>query len=340
VLGKLFPHEHVRGMEDVDYDRLLGAGYENFFFDYDFTLAPWGDLRISEKIVETFEYLRKRGARVFVVTNAKRDRVDHLKKILPWVEIYWNMKKPSIRKLKGIMDEKGIDPKKSVIIGDLFLTDILAGNRLGMYTVMVNPVTFETMRVWKKIVAFLSMILYGFFLFTFGWVFRTGKLASPNEWRKSVREVHYDSLLKNGFEAFVFDFDNTLAPWKSSEILPENNEILEELKEKATVIIASNGRPREVDAPVRIIWKSYKPFGFKIKRALREMGVDFKKVVVIGDQLFTDVLFGNIIGAYTIKVNPISKEEAIITKFNRALERIFSKLVVQKPSVTKEETKE
>ena len=74
--------------------------------------------------------------------------------------------------------------------------------------------------------------------------------------------------------------------------------------------------------------------GFKVRRRIRELGVDFKRVVVIGDQLFTDVLFGNLIGAYTVKVEPISKEEAFVTKMNRFFEKLFSKLTVEKPSLT------
>ena len=333
MLGKLFPLEHVKRIEDIDFERLLASGYENFFFDYDFTLAPWGELEVDERTVEIFEFLREKGARVFVVTNAKRERVEHLRERLPWVEVHWSVGKPSLKKLRVIMEKKRIDPRKSVIIGDLFLTDVLAGNRLGMYTIMVNPIVWETVKAYKKIVAALSIVLYRTIFFFFGWVFRMGSMISPNEWREGILDIDYDFLIEHGFEVFVFDFDNTLAPWRSTDVPEEHLDLLRDLKKRSLVLIASNGRPRDVDLGVEVIWRSYKPFGFKVKRRLREMGVDFKRVVVIGDQLFTDVLFGNSIGAYTIKVQPISEEEALFTKFNRLLEKIFSKLVVQKPSL-------
>ncbi len=336
MLSKLFPVEHVKSIEDVDYDRLLKSGFENFFFDYDFTLAPWGELHVRKEAEEIFKYLLENGARVFIVTNAKKNRVDHLKERIPELVVYWSVGKPSIKKLKEIMKEWSIDAKRSVIIGDLFLTDVLAGNRLGMYTIMVQPLLWKTIRIYKKFVAFLSMILYGIFFFTVGWIFRMGSLMSPNEWRKSVRDVNFDELLKNGFKAFVFDFDNTLAPWRNDYILEENKKILNKLRESAYVLIASNGRPRNVDTDVEIIWRSRKPIARKVKRKLRKMGIDGKRVVVIGDQLLTDVIFGNLIGAYTIKVEPIKKEEALITKLNRLIERLFSKLIVSKPSITGE----
>ena len=336
MLSKLFPVEHVKSIEDVDYDRLLKSGFENFFFDYDFTLAPWGEIQIREEAEEIFKHLLKNGARVFVVTNAKKSRVDHLKERIPEVVVYWSVGKPSVKKLKKIMEKWNIDAKKSVIIGDLFLTDVLAGNRLGMYTIMVQPLLWKTMRIYKKVMAFLSMILYGVFFFTVGWIFRMGSLMSPNEWRRSVKDVDFDKLLKHGFEVFIFDFDNTLAPWRSDYILEENKRIIEELKKSACVLIASNGKPRNIDIDVEVIWRSKKPIAGKVKRKLRDMGIDTKRVVVVGDQLLTDVLFGNLIGAYTIKVEPIKKEEAPITKFNRLIEKIFSKFIVKKPSITEE----
>lgn len=275
------------------------------------------------------------GANVFVVTNAKRGRVEHLKDRFPWLEVYWSMKKPSIKKLVSILERKGIDPSKCVIIGDLFLTDVLAGNRLGMYTIMVNPMLYEAMKLYKKIVGFLGIVLYRILFFTFGWFFRMGAMISPNEWKDSIQDIDYATLIDHGFEVFIFDFDNTLAPWKSFKILPENEKLLKELSKSAKVIIASNAKPREVKTDFEIIWRSYKPLGFKVRKRLRELGVEFKRVVVIGDQLLTDVFFGNLLGAYTIKVRPIQEEEALITKCNRCLEKIFSRTIVKKPKVSR-----
>ena len=337
MLNRLFPIEHVKSIKDVDYDRLFKAGYDTFLFDYDFTLAPWGDLKIRPETVRIFEKLRAMGANVFVVTNAKKERVNHLKDKFPWLEVYWSMRKPSIRKLHEILRMKGIDPRRCVIIGDLFLTDVLAGNRLGMYTIMVNPMLYEAMKLYKRIIGFLGVILYRILFFTFGWFFRIGALISPNEWKDTVRDIDYDSLIEHGFKVFIFDFDNTLAPWGSYQILPENEELLRDLSKKARVLIASNARRREVKTDFEVIWRSYKPLGCKVRRRLREMKVDFRRVVVIGDQLFTDVFFGSLLGAYTIKVKPIQEEEAFITKCNRCLEKIFSRTIVKKPKVSGDE---
>ncbi len=334
MLDKLFPIEHVKRIEDIDYERLVKAGYSVFIFDYDFTLAPWKTIELDSETVSIFEKLKHMGVEIFVMTNAKFERVEHLKKKLPWIEVHWSMGKPSIKKMKKILNRKGINPKKVVIIGDLFLTDILAGNRLGMYTIMVNPRLYEAKELYKWIVGGLSVALYRTLFFFFGWIFRLASLASPNEWVKDVKSINYDRLVENGFEVFVFDFDNTLAPWRSSYVPEDHVRILENLKRRGVkVLIASNGKKRDVDLPFKTFWRVGKPIALKLRRYMKERRFDFKRTVVVGDQLFTDVLFGNLIGAYTIKTQPLKKEEAFVTKINRLFEKIFSKLIVDKPKI-------
>jgi len=53
------------------------------------------------------------------------------------------------------------------------------------------------------------------------------------------------------------------------------------------------------------------------------MGLKKDEIVVIGDQLLTDILGGNRIGFYTILVVPIVQSDALITKFNRKTERFI-----------------
>ncbi len=335
MLNKLFPIEHTKRVEDVDYERLVRSGYNVFLFDYDYTLAPWKTLEIGPETEKVFQKLRDLGVRVLIVTNAKKERVEHLEERFPWIEIHWSMRKPSLKRLSLVLKSRGIDPKSCVIIGDLFLTDILVGNRMGMYTVMVNPRLYEAREFYKWIVGGLSIVLYRTLFFVFGWFFRLTSLLSPNEWAESVRDIDYDNLIENGFKTFIFDFDNTLAPWRSENVPEEHMKILRELKERdgILVIVASNGK-RRVSLPVLTLWKVGKPIAFKLRKELKRRKRDFKKTVVIGDQLFTDILFGNSIGAYTIKTQPLRKEEALITRFNRLFEKLFLKLLVQKPSLS------
>ena len=48
-------------------------------------------------------------------------------------------------------------------------------------------------------------------------------------------------------------------------------------------------------------------------------------MIMIGDQLFTDILGGNRFGVKTILVTPIEKKESIHTRIKRPFEKIILK---------------
>lgn len=125
----------------------------------------------------------------------------------------------------------------------------------------------------------------------------------------------------------MLDLDNTLVPYKTyGEAPPGLLEWLEALKEAGIqVMLVSNGSRRRVH-----YWREklgvpgFGPAGkpwFGFRKALRRLALAPREVAVVGDQLFTDVLGGNLIGAYTVLVPPISKREMGYTRWVRKLER-------------------
>ena len=60
---------------------------------------------------------------------------------------------------------------------------------------------------------------------------------------------------------------------------------------------------------ISAIPKGGKPFTFAFKRALKHIDGNEENTIMIGDQVFTDIWGGNLIGLYTILVNPISTKE-------------------------------
>ncbi len=58
--------------------------------------------------------------------------------------------KPSKRKLKKILDTIPYSSNEVAIIGDRVFTDILVGNRLGMYTILVDSVDYYGNKIEKN----------------------------------------------------------------------------------------------------------------------------------------------------------------------------------------------
>src|SRR3989442_557906 len=73
-----------------------------------------------------------------------------------------------------------------------------------------------------------------------------------------------------------------------------------------------------------------KPIPWAFRRAMTIMGIPARQTALIGDQLFTDILGGNLVGMYTILVDPLSSQEFPTTKLVRRLERLVRARVIDR----------
>jgi HAD superfamily phosphatase (TIGR01668 family) len=92
------------------------------------------------------------------------------------------------------------------------------------------------------------------------------------------------------------------------------------------VTVVSNNKLKRVKMfsdPLGIpyIYGARKPMRRAFRKALKTMNLKKEEVVVIGDQLLTDVLGGNRLGLHTILVVPVAQTDGFVTKFNRRVER-------------------
>ena len=153
----------------------------------------------------------------------------------------------------------------------------------------------------------------------------------PDIYKKSIYTINYEKLKTRGIKCLLFDLDNTLVGAAVKKPTPEIIEFLNQAKELGfEVIIVSNNNQERVsyfakDLSIKAAHhKALKPLKLKLRRILKEY--DRSQVIMIGDQLMTDVLVAKRLGLYTILVEPIhlhSDENS--TKFNRRLERFVVK---------------
>ena len=66
---------------------------------------------------------------------------------------------------------------------------------------------------------------------------------------------------------------------------------------------------------------SKKPSTKKLLKVIKMFNYNLSDVVIIGDQLYTDILCGNRAGIKTVLVNPMSKDDLLFTKLFRILEK-------------------
>lgn len=153
------------------------------------------------------------------------------------------------------------------------------------------------------------------------------RILRPAEYRQSIFEIDLARLKHMGKRAIILDLDNTLVRWNDPDPTPGLLTWLDQVKAKGfqPCIVSNNSGPRvsEFAAKVGIpfIPKATKPRRKGFVEAMERLGVTPAETVVVGDQIFTDVLGGNRSGAYTILVVPIDPREFIGTRLVRQVER-------------------
>jgi len=154
-------------------------------------------------------------------------------------------------------------------------------------------------------------------------------VLSPDYYYVSVGDIDLDGLRARGIETLLVDLDNTLLPRNSETVTESAREWAACVAQKGfRVCIVSNNWHERVAAVARelgfeLVAKAVKPLPFAFLLALRRLGARRKGAAVIGDQLFTDIAGGKLLGMTTVLVTPVSQSDLPHTLVLRRLERFL-----------------
>jgi HAD superfamily phosphatase (TIGR01668 family) len=144
-----------------------------------------------------------------------------------------------------------------------------------------------------------------------------------------VRGIDLDALRSAGIRALLLDIDNTVMPLHSAACPLWLEEWVAGLRDEGFAIAFVSNTWRDdvaervgrFECPVSA--KAMKPLVRGFRAAARELGVPLGECAVVGDQIFTDVLGGNLSGATTVLVQPLSSSDLPHTLLLRRLERLI-----------------
>ncbi|MEY8701164.1 YqeG family HAD IIIA-type phosphatase [Streptococcus ferus] len=150
---------------------------------------------------------------------------------------------------------------------------------------------------------------------------------------EAVYDLTPDSLRKHGIKAVLVDLDNTLIAWNNPDGTPQLREWIDSMTEAdMPVVVVSNNKYSRVKRAVEkfhidFVSRAMKPFTRGIHMAIDRYGFSKDEVVMVGDQLMTDIRAAKRAGIRSILVKPLITSDAWNTKFNRARERrVWKKL--------------
>lgn len=156
-----------------------------------------------------------------------------------------------------------------------------------------------------------------------------GRWLTPSRQVAAVTDLDPQALRAAGVRGVILDLDNTLIAWGAGAPSAEVLAWVSGLAAHALVAcILSNGFSARVAKAgallgVPVVATAGKPGPWGFRRAMAVMGTAPRETALVGDQLFTDVLGGNLLGLYTVLVEPLSTREFVTTRVVRRIERFF-----------------
>lgn len=157
----------------------------------------------------------------------------------------------------------------------------------------------------------------------------------PDVFETSAFDVDFQTWFDNGKRVLITDLDNTLISYEEAKPTQEVLDLFDKLEKIGfEVIILSNNVTERLkvfteDIEIKGHANARKPLLNTIKRITKDMNLD--EVVLMGDQVMTDIWCANRLGVSSILVNPIKrKTEKWYTRFNRRLEEKMLKRIKSK----------
>lgn len=147
----------------------------------------------------------------------------------------------------------------------------------------------------------------------------------PKMYRKSIFDIPYNKLEKNNIKCLLFDLDNTLGGIDEEYPNDKVIKLINDLKKRFHVFIVSNNNGSRIvkyknSLDCDAVGKALKPFTRGIRKISKKYNFKKDEMVIIGDQLVTDIYAGTRFGIMTILVDPIKEKDLWVTKINRVFE--------------------
>ena len=147
MFRSFFPDEYLDSTYEIDFEKLYQDGYRGLIFDIDNTLVRHGE-PADERAVALFKRLKKIGFDCCLLSNNQYERVSSFNKEVQ-VHFIEDAHKPSTKNYIKAMELMKTDRSNTIFVGDQLFTDVLGSNRLGMFSILTDPIQPESSFISK-----------------------------------------------------------------------------------------------------------------------------------------------------------------------------------------------
>ncbi|MGI6360815.1 MAG: YqeG family HAD IIIA-type phosphatase [Bacillota bacterium] len=144
MFKRFTPDLFVKTIYDIPLERLREMGIRGLIFDLDNTITMHDQLEISSRALKWFKTLKEQGFKVCILSNNSGGRVKESADIMG-IECVSRAKKPRRQGFYRAFETLGTKPQETAMVGDQLFTDIWGGNRAGVFTILVEPISSKEM---------------------------------------------------------------------------------------------------------------------------------------------------------------------------------------------------
>ena len=148
---RFLPDLYIHRITDLTSEVLHRHRLQGLLLDLDNTLLPNDATRFTPEVERWAQEMETNGIRLCIVSNGSESRTGWLAGYLgvPYVA---RARKPLVRGLRQALQVIGLSPEQVAMAGDQLFTDIWGGNRLGLFTILVKPISprESILTIWKR----------------------------------------------------------------------------------------------------------------------------------------------------------------------------------------------
>ena len=152
-------------------------------------------------------------------------------------------------------------------------------------------------------------------------------LLKPDIKLRGITDITVELLHKFNIKALLLDVDNTMSTHHGTILTEGLMEWIAKMQQSGIkLMVLSNSKRKRIEPFAARIGLPFislgcKPLPTGYLRGVKKLGEKRKNVAIVGDQIFTDILGGKIVGVKTILLTPIKLEDGWSFKVRRKLEK-------------------